>query len=57
MTERQVLRDAIDIRRSENFCFAHRAPAFSTFPDHQMPATRAAELDFTSPSDFEPLGD
>jgi hypothetical protein len=56
MTERQILRNAIHIRRSENFGFAHRAPAFRTFANHQMAAPGTTELDLASTGNFEPFG-
>lgn len=56
MTEWQILGDAIHIRRPENLGFAHRAAAFRTFPNHQMAAPGATELDLASAGNFEPFG-
>ena len=56
MTERQILFDAINIRRSKDRRLSQRPPAFGTFAFHQMALARAAEHDFAGAGNFETLG-
>ena len=56
VTERQILRDAIGIRRPENAGLAQRPAPLRTFADHQMAFARPAEQDFSGGTELEPLG-
>jgi hypothetical protein len=56
MTERQILRDAINIRSAQDTPLAEAAAAFGVFALQQMAAARFGIENFASASDLETFG-
>ena len=56
MAEGQVLRDAIDVGRSEHFRISQRPPPLGVLALEQMPPSRASELHLAGAGDLETFG-
>ncbi len=56
MAERQVLRDAINVRLVHDRALAEAAEAFGVFGLRQVAATGAGAQDFAGAGDLEPFG-
>jgi hypothetical protein len=56
VAEREVLRDAVNIRLVHNGALAETAEAFGVFGLGQVTAAGAGAQDFAGAGDFEPLG-